>query len=243
MKETMQTVLHLAKPELKVSKGNFINLLLFFTIYTVLIIMGFDLLGNSKFAILDLLFILLFFFGPTWFKAKGFQYQKISGGMWGSPAVVMNLHLPINGKIIVWKTIFIYFLSSIPFQLYMLLMVYLFNPDIRGVLEPGSYIAFALIWLSFGIYGGLAALSLEVVVYKIPSGKMISVLSVLLVILGIAVILFFPYIFENSIVGWSAILADRWSIASGIISILLAIVGLRYWSNKMTEHLYEVDYL
>jgi hypothetical protein len=233
--------LHLSKPELKVSWINYIGQFLFYSLFTFLFIQGFQA-QEARFVGLDFFFLMLFVFGPVWFRVKGLQLQQVSGNTWVSPATIIGLHLPIANKVIVLKSIIIYLISSLPFQLYMLIMLYLFSPEIRDSMSLDAYISFVIIWLSFGIYAGLSILTADVGA-NMNNKKSTYILSILLIASIIGFIFFMPYLFTYGIVEWSIIFAKKWSLASAILSIMFAVIGLHYWKTKMLKQMKKTDYL
>lgn len=229
------------KPELKMLKMSLIWIFLFYTLYTVLFIFGIDA-QEDRFVGLDIFFIMLFVFGPIWFRPKGLQIQRPSGDTWASPSTIMNLHLPIERKLIVLKSILFYFIGSFPFQLYMFVILYISSPDIRNGLELSTYIAFTIIWLSFGIYFGFSSLPIEVG-YKMKNNMVTTVLSLLLLGAIILIIIVFPFFFTYGIVEWTLIIAGKWPIISAVVSIFGAVVGYYYWKNKMLKLIKQADFL
>jgi hypothetical protein len=240
-KDDIRLALQLIKPELKISWFSFIGLFLYFSLFSILFYTGFSS-QEARFVGLDLFFIMLFVFGPIWFKAKGLQFQKISSSTWASPTVVLALNLPIQKQVIVLKSIILYLLCSFPFQLYMFIMLFLISPDIRGMLALDAYISFAIIWLSFGIYAGLSVLIIDIGSNTNVS-KLTVFLSILLFLGVIFIIFFFPFFLTYGVVEWTIIIANKWPLLSAIISIILAVAGFHYWKNKMLKQFKQVDYL
>ncbi|WP_047983920.1 hypothetical protein [Ornithinibacillus californiensis] len=240
-KDDIRLALQLMKQELKVSWFSFIGLFLYFSLFSILFYTGFSAQG-ARFVGLDLFFIMLFVFGPIWFKAKGLQFQKISSSTWASPTVVLALSLPIQKQVIVIKSILMYLLSSLPYQLYMFVALYLISPTIRDMMEIDAYISLTIIWLSFGIYTGLGVLIIDIGSNTNVS-KLTTFLSILLLLGVILLIFYFPFFFTYGVVEWTIIIANKWPFLSAIISIIAAVVGFNYWKSKMIKQFKQVDFL
>ncbi|WP_010097747.1 hypothetical protein [Ornithinibacillus scapharcae] len=240
MQKDIKRALQIMKPELKILRISYFWIFLFYTLYTILFIFGIDAQKN-RFAGLDIFFVMLFIFGPLWFRPKELQIQKPNGDVWASPLTIMNLQLPIKRNIIVLKSIIFYFLGSFPFQLYMFVILYSFSPEIRTELDLISYLSFAIIWLSFGIYFGFSSLPIEVG-YKMKSSVLNTILSLLLLGAIVVIIIVFPFYFTYGIVEWTIIFAIKWPIISAVISIFAAIIGYYYWKNKMLKLIKQADF-
>ncbi|WP_042144120.1 hypothetical protein [Paucisalibacillus sp. EB02] len=241
MSDDFKLALQLSKPELKVSWSSYIGQYLLYSLFTFLFIQGFNA-QESRFVGLDLFFLILFVYGPIWSRVKGLQFQQISGNIWASPTLIMGLHLPVKKQVIVLKSIILYLIGSFPFQLYMLIMLYLISPKVRGIMELDAYVSFVIIWLSFGIYAGLSALSADVG-SNMKRNSLSFILSLLLIAVIIAFIFFMPFFVTYGVVEWTIILAKKWSMASAILSIIFAIIGIHYWKNKMVKLMKNTDYL
>ncbi|WP_026907846.1 hypothetical protein [Paucisalibacillus globulus] len=241
MKDDLKVTMQLMKQELKLSWGSFIGLFLYYSLFTVLFTTGFHA-QETRFVGLDLFFLMLFIFGPAWFKPKGLQLQKINGKIFASPSTIMGLHLPIKKQVIVLKSIVQYVIHSFPFQLYMLIMLYLISPDVRNTMELDTYISFAIIWLSFGIYIGFSVLTIDVGSSS-NNNNLTIVLSSLLFVAILLLILSFPYFFTYGVVEWTIIIAKKWPYISTLLSISAATVGFFYWKKKLMKQLKQIDYL
>jgi hypothetical protein len=241
MKDDLKLAMQIMRQELKLSWGSFIGLFLYYSLFTVLFTTGFHA-QESRFVGLDLFFLMLFIFGPAWFKPKGLQLQKINGNIFASPSTIMGLHLPIKKQVIILKSIVQYVIHSFPFQLYMLMMLYLISPDVRNAMDLDTYISFAIIWLSFGIYIGFSVLPMDIGTSSNYS-KVTTVLSLLLIVVILLLIFLFPLFFTYGIVEWTIIIAEKWPYLAVLLSISAAIVGFFYWKNKLMKQLKQIDYL
>lgn len=231
----------LAKFELKESKLSFLFLLLFYLLITLGFISSFESYLDTNFVGTDFFFILLFTFAAIWTKPKHFQIQQVNDELVASPAIFMLQQLPITKDLIMKSRFIIYFAYSMPPQILLLISLYLFVPSIHGLLEVGSYISFAIIWLSFGVYiGGMIPASDA---GDKASQFKVAVYGVLMVIGLIAFFTLFTVFSEHGIVHWTLIFAKKWPILSGALSIILAFIGLNYWQSYMKKMMGKLDYL
>ncbi|MEN2767156.1 hypothetical protein [Ornithinibacillus xuwenensis] len=239
--QVFKQAIWLAKFELKLSWVSFIFLFLYYSLFTLLFVQGFNV-TEEQFVGLDIFFLLLFLFSPTWFRPKAFQYQQISGSLWAAPGAMMGLYLPLKKQVIVLKSLIVYMLLSIPFQLYTFITLYVFSPGLQKAMTLDAYIAFAIIWIAFGIYVGFMAPAIDIGT-RITSTRLTFLLSILVLAIIILLILFFPYFFKHGVVGWTIILATKWPLLSIIVSIVVAVIGFNYWRSKMAKVMKQMDYL
>src|SRR5690625_4670586 len=129
-------------------------LLLFIGLFMVSPIL--DAYFEKNYVGIDFLFILLFTLVPAWSRPNKFQLQQIDSDhdLWASPTLVMQLQLPIPKETLIKSRLVIYFFYSFPFQCLFLFLTYVLTPAINMTMSPGSYLAFSVIWLSFGVYVG-----------------------------------------------------------------------------------------
>lgn len=239
MQDWMQAY-RLAKFELRASKVSFLVLLLF------VIIMGL-FFGSSTGSYLeqgyvefDLFFVVVFTISPMWIKPKDFQSRKVNSDIFASPPVIMLKQLPVKHDVIIKSRFLTYFIYTIPFQVLMLLLLYLLSPELRDLLSLGSYSAFSIIWLSFGIYGGCIVPASE-------AGDRTTIMAMVVyglvpIISLIALFTVVYLLFHFGVFYWTIILAQKWPILSSLTSILLAIIGVRYWQHYMKKTMIKLDY-
>ncbi|MFA1822130.1 hypothetical protein ACDX78_18415 [Virgibacillus oceani] len=233
----------IAKLELKASVLSFVFVLGFILLLLSSLVSSLDSYMNNGYAGFDLLFILIFTFAPVWLKPKDFQSQIIYGDLLASPALVMQNQLPIRKEVLIKSRFIIHFFYSFPFQLLTVIALYTFSP-LQDLLSFDGFIAFAVMWIAFGVYAG----------YSIPYSEAGSKAPVkentFMVVLGfiflIAVLFLFSFIhllFGNGIVYWSIIFAQKWPLLTSIISIMLAIAGYQHWRFYMKKRMRNIDYL
>lgn len=239
--KSWQQAFWLAKFELKNSKLSFLYLLLFYPLITLGFISNFESYLDVNFVGIDFFFILLFTFAAIWMKPKQFQIQQMNDKLVASPAMFMLQQLPITKDLIVKSRFIIYFIYSLPPQILLLIFLYLFTPSIHGMMEVSSYLAFAIIWLSFNIYvGGMIPASDA---GDKASQRKVAVYAVVMFAGLIAFFTFFNAVSDYGIVHWTLIIAKRWPLLSGALSIILVFIGLNYWQSYMKKVMGKLDYL
>lgn len=233
----------IAKLELKASGLSFLFAFAFVLVLTIGLAVSMDAYMNNGYAGFDLLFVLIFTFAPIWTKPKDFQLQKIYGDLLASPVFVMQNQLPIPTKVLVKSRFIIHFFYSFPFQLMALLGFYILSP-LSEILTLGSFIAFSIIWIAFGVYAG----------YMIPygdagektpvKGKILTVLFSFAILIALLFLFSFGHLlFGNGIIYWSITAAQKWPLAASIMSIVLAIAGYQHWNFYMKKRMRRMDYL
>ncbi|GAB3792694.1 hypothetical protein [Virgibacillus kimchii] len=232
----------IAKLELKASILHFLFALAFILFLIFTLVKSVDSYIDNGFAGFDFIFILIFTFAPVWMKPKVFQIQTI-GNMLASPVLVMQNQLPISKDVLVKSRFIIHFFYTFPFQLLTLMALYTLTP-LQDLFSAGAFIAFAVIWIAFGIYAGY------VIPYSEAGGKapgnsdFLTGLSALIILVAILLLLtFFHLLFGNGIVYWSILLAQKWSLPTAVFSIILAIAGYYHWKFYMKKSLSKTDYL
>ena len=109
------------------------------------------------------------------------------------------------------------------------------------MMEVSPYLAFAIIWLSFSIYvGGMIAASDA---GDKASQRKVAVYAVVMFAGLIAFFTLFNAVSDYGIVHWTLIIAKRWPLLSGALSIILAFIGLNYWQSYMKKMIEKLDYL
>lgn len=238
---TWKQAFWLAKFELIESTLSFLFLLLFYPFIILGIISSFHSYLDVNFVGIDVFFILIFTFFPLWTKPKRFQVQQINDGLVASPSMFMLQQLPISKELIIKSRFIIYFVYSFPFHLLLLISLYVLTPSLQEMIGIGSYISFCMIWVSFSIYiGGIIPTSDA---GDRASPRRVVVYGVLMLIGTIAFFTIFHIVSDYGIVHWTLIIAKKWSLLSGALSIILAFVGLKYWQSYMKKLMTRLDYL
>lgn len=231
----------LTKFEMSRSKRAFLFLFVFTGLITLGILSSTEGYLEKNYVGLDLIFIIMFTVGPVWAKPKHFQIQQMNTNLIASPAVIMLNQLPINKDIIVKSRFIIHFIYTLPVQVILLSCLYLFIPMIQNIMSVGTYLIFSIIWISFSLYAGSIfpasdagdkASSLKVIIY-----------GILMVVGAIMFFTLFQLVSNRGIVAWTIYLAQQWPILSASISIILSIIGLKYWQHYMKKTMDKLDYL
>lgn len=218
----------LAKLELKASVFGFLFAIVFMMIVILSIVTSLDSYLGNGYAGFDFFFILIFSIGAIWTKPKDFQIKKISGNLSASPLLVMQKQLPIKQEIIIKSRFIVHFFYSFPFQVLTLFAFYLYSP-LQGILSISSFIAFSIMWLSFGIYAGYMFPTADAGDKGPFTETTAAVIFAFVLIIGIFFVFSFIHIlFGNGIVYWSIILVQKWPILSAVVSILLAFAGFKH---------------
>ncbi|GAB3048642.1 hypothetical protein [Virgibacillus ainsalahensis] len=229
----------LAKFELKAFTIHAALTYLVFIVLALFFFLSLSLKNDS--VAMDLLFLFVFILGPYYIRGKEFQYQKISGELWASPTLVMLLQLPVTKNVLTTSRMIVYFFYSIPYQLIILLALYVANPDFQTIMSPVSYVTFCIIWLSFGIYVGYIMPSSDA--GDIVNGKIMTIYSIILI--GGLIVFFrtFNYFSDYSVVQWTIMFAQNQTLLSTVLSILLSGLGFKFWQYQMKKKMEKLDYL
>lgn len=229
--------LSVARLELSTGAASF--LLQFFIAIFFALFLGIafnDDLTNAS-IVFDMFFLTLFSIFPSWLKSKDSQYQKVNGELWASHIFIMHKQLPIDEDVIVKSRFIIHFVYSLPMLALILCVTY---PFISSAITPFEYIAFSIIWLSFSVYIGL-------IMGASDAGDYVNVKTMLQSILIIAlfyalIIGIFHFILEISIVYGAVLMAKQFPLLSIIVSIVLSLVGIKYWQGFMKKTIRKMDY-
>lgn len=238
---TWKQALWLAKYELKASIASIIFCWISLSIICLLFSMSISVYLDSNYIGFDIFFILLFIFAPYYWKSKHFQYKKVSTNFWANPIFIMLLQLPINKHALVKSRLLIHLVYALPFAITVFPLLYFINGDVRNIMALSTYIAFVIIWLSFSVYFGLILAASDVGDYVTPIRWVYYSILVFGVFAGI--IAFFHFYLQRGIVDWTIQLATVWPLQSIIISIILTILGWKYWQFYMLRTIKKLDYL
>src|SRR5690625_155663 len=230
----------LARFELSIGAAHF--LLVFFISIFISIIIGMTLNGylTNQSIGFDFFFIILFSIFPAWFKPEAAQYKRVSGELWASHIFIMYKQLPIPEDIIVKNRFIIHFMYSLPMLILILCLSFLITSIVQPILTPLEYVSFSIIWLSFSIYIGLimgASDAGDRVNAKTMTLAFFHIGAFFTTLLGL-----FHFVFAIGIVYWTIILAENQTLIAALISILLSIIGIRYWQFFMKKTIKKMDY-
>jgi hypothetical protein len=235
-----QQAFWLSKFELTHSKKSIFTLLFLLVPYSFFLTVSISSYLEEHFMLYDIFFLLTFGVAVMWAKPKEYQYQKLSDNLWAQPFTVFLNQLPIPREIVVKSRFLIYFIYSIPFHLLVLIIMYSLAPELRQTLAPMEFIAFSLIWLSFGIcYGSVYPASDSG--DKVTNVKMVFYAVVLL---GSFTLLLFavPYLSSHGLVGLTILIASKWPIVTSVVSIFAACASVAFWMRYMKNHMNKLDY-
>jgi|SRR5690625_2579206 len=196
-----------------------------------------DYLENSSMG-LDFLFLIAFTVLSQMTKPSSFQMQDRGNGLWASPFIVNLNHLPIKQETIVTYRFTVYFILHGLFTCILLWELY---PAFSEHLTISTYIVFAIIWFCFGLYVGPINL-----IFEPGTNLFILIISFVFIILPIIFFLdlFVFYVwYKDGLVNWTIKIASSHPIISTSLSLLLAVVGWKFWKKKMLQRMQKIDYL
>lgn len=191
----------------------------------------------------DIFFLVTFWCMTVWLYPKEFQLQKVEEGFWASPIFIMLNQLAVKKRALIWSRMICYFLIAIPFNILVLVFLYSFSAEMRGLLPIGNYLAFSMIWLSFGIWAGIL-FPIADVGEKVPKNTFVH---------GLYCILFFGCIVAllsglhalsgGGFVTFTIKAAADWPIISIALSIAAAAASFPYGQRYMDKQIRKTDYL
>ncbi|WP_099159256.1 hypothetical protein [Virgibacillus ndiopensis] len=231
----------LARFELNASKKSFLGLILFFILMVLFIVSSAGSYLEKNFAGFDVFFIVIFTISMIWTKPKDFQNKKINEGIFASPSLVMLKQLPVRQQVIVKSRFIVHFVYAFPFQLALLVSLYLLTPELQELMSLVSYGVFSIIWLSFGVYAGYIFPASDAG-EKVNNTSMI-IYGVLFLIGAMFIFSIFQLVSDHGIVQWTIIFAKKWPLLSTTLSILMALIGFNYWQQYMKKTMEKLDYL
>lgn len=238
--ETWKKAFSLASFELKASWKSIFTFILSLVIITTLFAPMFSELGQKLKFFHDLLFLIIFTMLPSWIRTKEFQFQKIGEETWGTPYFIFLHQMAIPKEILLKSRFINYFILAIPLHVLLFVLLFIFS-EARNVFSFGEYIVFSVIWICFGIYAG-ALFPTSDTGDNISNFKL--TIYTILLILGIGGLFFFVYFIfgGHGIVYWSMEAAKQWPLIASILSILLAIAGVKYWLHYAARNMQNIDY-
>ncbi|WP_339226403.1 hypothetical protein NSQ77_12795 [Oceanobacillus sp. FSL K6-2867] len=216
-----------------------ISYILYF-LYIVIIFAFLPILEDGTTVVGDILFIIFFLLFPVWMKPKETNIQKISGDIWASPSLIMLQQLPIRKDVIVKSRFIFHSFYSFPFQLTLLLCLYILTPETRN-LELSAYLAFVILWLAIGIYIGFilpASDGGDIINWKTLLGS-----SLFFILLGAAILTLFHAVLDVGFVEWTIRIAQEFPLLSTLVSIFLTGFGFFYWPRSLKKTMEKLDYL
>ena len=240
--EDWKQAITLAKFELRHSKKALITLGLMLIFYSFFIINSISTYLEKGFILFELFFLITFGVAAMWAKPKEFQPDKVENNSFRKSYFVMLYQLPIRKEILIKNLFVIYYAYTIPFHALFLTAVYAFSETMQSFLTFPEYIAFSIIWVSFGIYWGVMyPLSDLGEVTKSSTLKM-WVYIVLVVALAVGLFILLQEFTGQGVVYWSMIIAKKWPLLSSILSIIAAYLGTTLALRQANKKIKEIDY-
>lgn len=238
--ETWKKAFSLASFEAKASWKSIFTFIFSLLIITMLFIPVFSESGQKLKFFYDLLFLIIFTMLPSWIRTKEFQYQKIGEETWGTPYFIFLHQMAIPKEILLKSRFVNYYSLAIPLHVLLFVLLFIFS-EARNVFSIGEYFAFSVIWICFGIYAGAVLPASDTGDYI--SNFKLTIYTILL-ILGTGGLIFFVHFIlgANGIVYWSMEAAKQWPLLSSVLSILLAIAGVKYWLHYAAKNMQKIDY-
>lgn len=215
-----------------------------------------DFIGIDNFSFLLFIFIL-----PN---LVSISTRTVGVGNYQTTPYVIALNQLAISKLIIVKHRFISrLIISLALQIPLLIGLYFLSPSLQQAILLSTYLVFSLIWICLSIYVGS-------VVAVIGIGH--RLIDLLLMIGGFFVIMLVIYFIEvapsmvftwdfnfppktdqpilsvdwgeaRGIVNWTLLFAKQQPLLSSGISIFLAIIGWKFWMNKMLKKMNKLDYL
>lgn len=152
----------------------------------------------------------------------------------------MLQQLPIRKDVIVKSRFIFHSFYSFPFQLTLLLCLYILTPETRN-LELSAYLAFVILWLAIGIYIGFilpASDGGDIINWKTLLGS-----SLFFILLGAAILTLFHAVLDVGFVEWTIRIAQEFPLLSTLVSIFLTGFGFFYWPRSLKKTMEKLDYL
>lgn len=238
--ETWKKACSLASFELKASWKSIFTFAIALVVVVMLIAPIFSEMGQQLKFFYDLMFLMIFIVIPSWLRKKEFQYQKIGEETWGASYFIFLHQMAIPKEILLKSRFVNYYFFAIPFHVLFFVLLFIFS-EARNAYSFGEYIVFSLIWICFGIYAGSLMPASD-------TGDVISNLRLaiytILILLGIGGLFFFIHFIlgAEGIVFWSLKAAKRWPLLASVLSVLLAIAGVKYWLHYAAKNMQKIDY-
>lgn len=189
--------------------------------------------------ITDLYFLFLITIFSQWARGKIFRPQSFGSGWYGSRYVAILNQLPIKSHIIIKSRFLAYFFTSIPFQVLLLLALYLLTPALRDDMAFGSYVIFMVILFCFNVFiGGLQ------IIGEIGSHLVMNIIISLLVGIFFSVLLsiVFYKVYTQDIVNWILFISKNFPVLALIMSFLLAVIGTAFLLRRLERRMANMDY-
>lgn len=240
--ESWKQAILLAKFELRNSKKALLTLSILLITYVTFMVLSARTYVETGFVLFDVFFLLITGIAVIWAKPKDFQLQKIGGMSAVNPYFVMLNQLPIPKGILIKNRFVIYYAYAVPFHTLFLMLIYVFSETIRAELTVTQYIAFSLIWISFGVYWGSIYPASDVGDASNSSTfKVIVYLILFMAIVGGGIAILQAYT-GVGVIYWTMLIAKKWPFLSSLVSVTAAGLSTIYWLSYANKNMKKVDY-
>jgi len=238
--ENWKQAFWLTKFELKYYIKSFLLLVAILIMLLIFIVPTMAEYLDNGFLSIDIFFIISFCLVTHWIRPKPFKIEDINSGFLLSPYLVLLQQLPTRKKIIVKHRFFTYLIISISFNILFLISFYLLTPVIHDTMTIGSYTAFSIFWLCFSIYFGCLELIPDTGINKVPAILRNLLLGFLLIIV---MIYLFYKVYSHGFVHWTMEISTNHPVIVMLVSLILAILGFKFWMRRMFRKIEMTDYL
>lgn len=226
----------LTKFELKYYLKSFLLLAAILIMLLIFIVPTMAEYFENSFLSIDIFFIIAFCFVTHWIRPKPFKIEDHNSGFLLSPYLVLLQQLPTRKEIIVKHRFFTYLVISIPFNILFLVLLYILTPVIHDTMTIGSYTVFSVFWLCFSIYFGCLELITDTGINKVPAMVRNLLLGFLLIIVMIC-------LFSHGFVHWTIEVSINHPVIVILVSLILAVLGFKFWMGRMVRKIEMTDYL
>ncbi len=211
-------------------------------VYSFFIIESTSAYLENWFMLFDLLFLITIGVAAMWAKPKTFRLEKSDDNSFKKSYFVMLYQLPIRKEVLIKNLFVIYFVYSIPFHALFLISIYAFSGTMQSFMTLPEYIAFFIIWMSFGIYWGVMYPIADLgEVTKSSTFKLWLYIALFLAFV-VGVFLLFNQYTGQGIVYWTMVVAKKWPLLSSILSIIAAYLGTTLALRRATKKIKQIDY-
>ena len=230
----------LTKFELKYYLKSFLLLAAILIMLLIFIVPTMAEYFENSFLSIDIFFIIAFCFVTHWIRPKPFKIEDHNSGFLLSPYLVLLQQLPTRKEIIVKHRFFTYLVISIPFNILFLVLLYILTPVIHDTMTIGSYTVFSVFWLCFSIYFGCLELITDTGINKVPAIMRNLLLGFLLIIVMICL---FYKVYSHGFVHWTIEVSINRPVIVILVSLILAVLGFKFWMGRMVRKIEMTDYL
>ncbi|CAM3260410.1 hypothetical protein FITA111629_13455 [Filibacter tadaridae] len=240
--ESWNQAILLAKFELRNSKKALVLLSLLLIPYAFFIIYSTPMYLETGFVLYDPFFLIIIGVAALWARPKEFQLKRAGNNSWVNPYFIMLHQLPISREILIKNRFVIYYAYAVPLHTLFFMSIYIFSETMRTTLTFPQYVAFALIWISFGLYWGSIYPVTDLGEAPTSSNFKTYLYSILFIIV-VCGGLFLLHVYTGyGVVYWTMIAAKKWPLLSSIASMIAAYIGTILALRQANKKIKEIDY-